>query len=195
MKSSSTAPTITSAGTASSVSCEASDYWAPTVSKWAEEDVDARLKSWALSLIPDPPTTVVKGSFPTQLPQILTGFGDTNKYENVIGTAGQSMSIAKGGMDASSVLVDGPNGQCLPISVSDASSPRTLELKSENIGWNLISGGAPAKAIDYGQGSSATVPNTMPTPCYAGDPACGAADGGWYPRGLGNRGVSMRDNY
>lgn len=64
-----------------------------------------------------------------------------------------------------------------------------LELKAEIIGWNLINGGAPAKAIDYGQGYSATVPNTMPTPCYAGDSACGAADGGWYPRGLGNRGV------
>lgn len=97
-----------------------SDYWAPTVSKRAEEDVDARLQSWALNLIPDPPTTVVKGSFPTQLPQILPGFGDTNKYENMIGIAGQFMSIAKGGMDASSVLIDGPNGQCLSVSVSDA---------------------------------------------------------------------------
>ena len=39
MKSSSTAPTITSAAAASSVSGEDSDYWAPTVSKRAEEDV------------------------------------------------------------------------------------------------------------------------------------------------------------
>lgn len=120
MKSSSTAPAITSAAAASSVSCEASDYWAPAVSKRAEEDVDARLQSWALKLIPDPPTTVVKGSFPTLLPQILTGFEDTDKYENVLETAGQFMSIAKRGMDASSVWSDGPNGQCPHVPVSDA---------------------------------------------------------------------------
>lgn len=83
----------------------------------------------------------------------------------------------------------GPAPLGIEPNTSNIASPRTLELKAEIIGWNPISGGAPAKAIDHGQGSSATVPNTMPTPCYAGDSACGAADGGWYPRGLGNRGV------
>ena len=43
-----------------------------------------------------------------------------------------------------------------------------LELTSENIGWNLINGGPPAKSIDYGQGYNVPVPTTMPSPCYAG---------------------------
>lgn len=49
-----------------------------------------------------------------------------------------------------------------------------LELKTENIGWNLISGGQPpSKTIDYGQGYTATVPTKMPTACFLGTEGCG----------------------
>ena len=49
-----------------------------------------------------------------------------------------------------------------------------LELKSENIGWNQISGGPPpSKSIDYGDGNKATVPTKMPEPCYMGTDGCG----------------------
>lgn len=41
-----------------------------------------------------------------------------------------------------------------------------LPLKTENIGWNLISGGAP-KSIVYGPGYTITAPATMPKPTYA----------------------------
>ncbi len=82
--------------------------------------MDAKLSSWALNLIPDPPTAIPKGSYPTQLPQIFTGFGDTSKYGNVIGIPGQLMSIASSGRDVSCVLVDGPNGQCPPVTVQEA---------------------------------------------------------------------------
>lgn len=115
-----TASDITPAAASSSISCENSTYWAPTVSNWAEENVDGKLSSWALNLVPDQRTAIVKGSFPTQLPQIFTGFGNTTNYENVIGIPGQLMSIAKGGMDASCELLDGPNEQCPSIDVSDA---------------------------------------------------------------------------
>ena len=44
-----------------------------------------------------------------------------------------------------------------------------LPLKSSNIGWNLISGGA-LKSIVYAPGYTITAPTTMPTPAnpYAG---------------------------
>ena len=48
-----------------------------------------------------------------------------------------------------------------------------LELKSENIGWNQMSGGPPSKSIDYGQGYTVAVPTKMPKPCYMGTTGCG----------------------
>lgn len=49
-----------------------------------------------------------------------------------------------------------------------------LKLSTENIGWNLISGGQPpSKTIDYGQGYKATVPSKMPAPCYLATEGCG----------------------
>ena len=102
-----------------SISCQDADYWAPTVSNWAEEGVDAKLSSWALNLVSHPPTAIPSGSYPTLLPQIFTGFGNTSQYQ-VIGVAGQLMSIANSGMDASCKLLDGPNGQCPSVTVKQA---------------------------------------------------------------------------
>lgn len=120
MTSSDATATVSSTASGTSISCQDSDYWAPTVSNWAEEGVDAKLSSWALNLVKDPPTTIPKGSYPTLLPQIFTGFGDINKYENVIGVPGQLMAIANSGMEASCALVDEPNDQCGPVGVQDA---------------------------------------------------------------------------
>ena len=111
MTSSDATATVTSTTSGTSISCQDSDYWAPTVSNWAEEGVDAKLSSWVLNLVKNPPTAIPKGSYPTELPQIFTGFGDTSKYENVIGIPGQLMAIANSGMEASCALVDGPNDQ------------------------------------------------------------------------------------
>lgn len=102
-----------------SISCQDAEYWAPTVSNWAEEGVDAKLSSWALNLVSHPPTAIPSGSYPTLLPQIFTGFGNTTEYQ-VFGIAGQLMSIAASGKDVSCQLLDGPNGQCPSIQVQDA---------------------------------------------------------------------------
>lgn len=116
-----TAPTITPTAALNQSSCYNSTYWAPTVSIWAEENVDAKLSSWALNLVPNPPTTILKGSFPTDLPPIFTGFGDPTEWINVIGVLGQLISIAKGGVSyASCELVEGPNDQCGPVTANDA---------------------------------------------------------------------------
>lgn len=120
MNSSDATATVTSGAAGKSISCQDSDYWAPTVANWKEEDVDAKLSSWALDLVQNPPTAIPKGSYPTQLPRIFTGFGNTSKYGNVVGIPGQLMSIANSGMDVSCVLVDGPNGQCPPVTVQEA---------------------------------------------------------------------------
>ena len=82
--------------------------------------MDAKLSSWALNLVKDPPTAIPRGSYPTLLPQIFTGFGNTSNYENVIGIPGQLMAIANSGMEADCRLVDGPNDQCGPVGVQDA---------------------------------------------------------------------------
>lgn len=48
-----------------------------------------------------------------------------------------------------------------------------LDLTTENIAWNRISGGIPpSQTIDYGQGWTANVPAQMPTPCYMGEEFC-----------------------
>lgn len=48
-----------------------------------------------------------------------------------------------------------------------------LKLTSDNIGWNLISGGPPpSKSIDYGQGYTIQMPTALPTPCYMGTQGC-----------------------
>ena len=47
-----------------------------------------------------------------------------------------------------------------------------LPLTEENIGWNKISGGKPAKSIDYGQGFIVTVPEKLPKPCYINTRGC-----------------------
>lgn len=111
--------TVTQPTAGQSISCQDTEYWAPTVSNWAEEGVDAKLSSWALNLVSHPPTAIPSGSYPTLLPQIFTGFGNTSQYQ-AIGIAGQLMSIANSGMDASCNLLDGPNGQCPPITVQQA---------------------------------------------------------------------------
>ena len=87
---------------------------------WKEEDVDAKLRSWALDLVQNPPTAIPRGSYPTQLPRIFTGFGNTSNYEMVIGIPGQLMAIASSGRDASCVLVKETNGQCGPVGVQEA---------------------------------------------------------------------------
>lgn len=130
MTTSDTTATVTSPPTASATSasydiCQNNTYWAPTVSNWAEEDVDAKLSSWALNLVPNPPTAIPETHPPTQptlLPQIFTGFGDINLYSGVEGIPGQLMAIASGGKTlASCQLVVSSNGGCLPInSIHDA---------------------------------------------------------------------------
>lgn len=82
--------------------------------------MDAKLSSWALNLVPNPPTAVSPGSYPTQLPPPFTGFGNTSEYPQVVGIAGQLMSIAIPGKDASCSLVDGPNGQCGDVTIPEA---------------------------------------------------------------------------
>lgn len=83
--------------------------------------MDAKLSSWALNLNPHPVTTVPNGSFPTQLPQIFTGFGDPEYYPNVIGIPGQLMSIMGwGDPEASCALNAGTNGQCVSVSIEEA---------------------------------------------------------------------------
>ena len=58
---------------------------------------------------PNPPTSLVAGSFPTELPRIFTGFGARS---DVKGLAGQLMSIAGGGTSANCELLLGENEQC-----------------------------------------------------------------------------------
>ena len=101
--------------------------------------MDAKLSSWALNLVENPPTAIPKGSYPTLLPQIFTGFGNTTEY-NIVGIPGQLASIAKAGTPGvSCVLVDGPNGQCPPVTVAEAceSDHYRLGLGSYFTGGNM----------------------------------------------------------
>ena len=116
------ASTITSAATVSPGSCEDSVYWAPTVSNWAEENVDAKLSSWYYNLVPNPPTAIVPGSFPTQLPPPYTGFGNTSNW-NAPGLVGQLFSIANQGLDVNCELLDGITTSCPSIELSNACKP------------------------------------------------------------------------
>ena len=113
--------TTTSPGFGPSINCDDPDYWAPTVSNWLEEGVDVKLSSWALDLVPNPPTAIPQGSYPTELPRIFTGFGNTTKYKKLIGIPGQLMAQQKKGVSVSSCeLIYGVNGQCLSIDGSTA---------------------------------------------------------------------------
>lgn len=106
-----------SAALVKETSCSADD-WNPTVENWIAENVDDKFRSWALDLNPNPPTSLVAGSFPTELPRIFTGFGNRS---DVKGLAGQLISIAGGGKSANCELLVGENGQCLgPPAVTDA---------------------------------------------------------------------------
>ena len=71
-----------------------------------------------VELVPNPPTSLVAGSFPTELPRIFTGFGARSDAR---GLAGLLISIAGGGKSTNCELLVGENGECLgPPAVTDA---------------------------------------------------------------------------
>ena len=83
--------------------------------------MDAKLSSWALNQVPNPPTAIPNGSFPTQFPRIFTGWGDPKLYPDVVGIPGQLMALAvKGNPTGSCELVYGTNGQCPSLKTQDA---------------------------------------------------------------------------
>lgn len=105
------------------------------------------------------------------------GYTTDNEYYNPMpcacGFQGSGTAAFYEALGATSANLEWVSSQC---DVNLNAVDPVLDLTSENIGWNLISGGAPAKSIDYGQGYTVSVPSKMPDPCYAGGKGCGAPE-------------------
>lgn len=93
------------------------DQWNPTVSNWADANVDGELSSFFLDLVTDAPT-YIKNSYPTKLPRIGTGPGADI---GAIGYPGRLISAAAGGLSVDCSDVIGGMAGCIPPpSIDDA---------------------------------------------------------------------------